>query len=613
MLDQMKVITIRTNKALQSGDFKLGRFKAQSSLLLKVLLCTLAVMTAGCSEPKEPSDKNAMSEESVSTPADLVLSGGKVVTVDDKLGTQEAIAVTGHVITAVGTNEEIKSYIGPETKVIDLKGKMVIPGFIEGHGHYLGLGRARQILDLSTAKNWNDIVNQVAVAVDSAQPGEWIFGRGWHQDKWDSLPAKSVDGVPLNDSLNAIAPDNPVYLGHASGHAAYANDASLIAAGVDDNTADPEGGMIVRTEDGRATGLLRENAQDIVEVAIDKYQSRLTPEENDQLQRERVRLAGQESLFFGITSFHDAGASFETIDFFKKLEDEGNLPVRLYVMVRRESNEVLAEKLPEYRMVAEGNDFLTVRSIKRQIDGALGAHGAWLLEPYEDLPKTAGLVLEPVADIEATAELAVTHGFQVNTHAIGTRANRETLDIYERTWQKMEADGSKLRWRVEHAQHIDPDDVPRFGKLGVLPMMQGVHATSDGPWIPSRLGEERTAVTSYPWRDLIETGAIIGNGTDVPVEPVSAIASYYSSVSRMTNKGERFHPKHVMTRMEALQSYTINNAYAAFEEDIKGSLVPGKLADIVVLSQNILEVEESQIPATEVLYTILGGEIKYQK
>lgn len=611
MQDQTKVLA---NSAIKTHQRR--RFEAQPSLLSRILLCALVVVTAGCSdtkESKEPLADDAMSEKSVSIPADLVLSGGKIVTVDDKLGTQEAIAVTGHLITAVGNNEEIKSYIGPETKVIDLNGKLVIPGFIEGHGHYLGLGRARQILDLSTAKNWNDIVNQVAVAVDSAQPGEWIFGRGWHQDKWDSLPAKSVDGVPRNDSLNAIAPDNPVYLGHASGHAAYANDASLAAAGIDDGTADPVGGTIVRTEDGRATGLLRENAQDIVEVAIDKYQSRLTPEENDQLQRERVRLAGQESLFFGITSFHDAGASFETIDFFKKLEEEGNLPVRLYVMVRRESNAVMAEKLPEYRMVAEENDFLTVRSIKRQIDGALGAHGAWLLEPYEDLPETAGLVLEPVADIEATAELAVTHGFQVNTHAIGTRANRETLDIYERTWQKMEADGSELRWRVEHAQHIHPDDVPRFGKLGVLPMMQGVHATSDGPWIPSRLGEERTAVTSYPWRDLIETGAIIGNGTDVPVEPVSAIASYYSSVSRMTNKGEQFHPKHVMTRMEALQSYTINNAYAAFEEDIKGSLVPGKLADIVVLSQDILEVEESKIPATDVLYTILGGEIKYQK
>jgi len=599
---------------IEGGSMR-GRTKIIVSLqtLCGAALALLLVGIAGCGESEMSLQDVETELKTALAPANLVLTNGKVVTVDDALGTQQALAVTGHTITAIGSNEDIAPYIGPKTKVLDLEGKLVIPGFIEGHGHYLSLGRARQILDLSTARNWGDILNQVAVAVDAAKPGEWIFGRGWHQDKWNNLPANSVDGVPINKSLNEIAPDNPVYLGHASGHAAYANDASLAAAGIDDSTVDPAGGTIVRTADGRATGLLRENAQDIVEVAIDKYQSRLTPEENEQLQRERARLAGQEALFFGITSFHDAGASFESIDFFKKLEAEGNLPIRLYVMVRGESNDIMAEKLPEYRMLAEGNDFLTVRSIKRQIDGALGAHGAWLLEPYEDLPDTAGLVLEPVAEIETTAELAVTHGFQVNTHAIGTRANRETLDIYERIWNKMEIDGADLRWRIEHAQHIHPDDVPRFGKLGVLPMMQGVHATSDGPWIPARLGEERTGITSYPWRDLIESGAIIGNGTDVPVEPISAIASYYSSVSRMTIKEEKFHPEHVMSRMEALESYTINNAYAAFEDDIKGSLTPGKFADIVVLSQDILEIEEDQIPKTEVLYTILGGEIKYQK
>jgi predicted amidohydrolase YtcJ len=324
-----------------------------------------------------------------------------------------------------------------------------------------------------------------------------------------------------------------------------------------------------------------------------------------------VRLAGKDALFYGVTSFHDAGSSFDRIDFFKKLEAEGNLPIRLYVMVRNESNSDMAEKLSDYRMIADGNDFLTVRSIKRQIDGALGAHGAWLLEPYEDMPTTSGLVLEPVEEIERTAELAVEHGFQVNTHAIGTRANRESLDIYERTWEKMKVSGQELRWRIEHAQHIHPKDVPRFGKLGVIAAMQGIHSTSDGPWIPSKLGEERARTTSYPWRDLINTGAIIGNGTDVPVEPINPIASFYASVTRMTNKGTLFYPEHVMTRMEALKSYTINNAYAAFEEDIKGSLTPGKLADIVILSQDIMTIPEEKIPATSVLYTIVGGKVSF--
>ena len=477
----------------------------------------------------------------------------------------------------------------------------------------MSLGRARQILDLSSAKNWQEIVNKVATAVDKAEPGEWIFGRGWHQEKWDSLPAKQVDGVPLNDALNEVAPKNPVYLGHASGHAAFANDAALRAGGIDDKTPDPDGGTIVRTAEGLATGLLRENAQDIVEAAVDAYQARLSPEENDQLMRERVALAAQEALFFGVTSFHDAGASFATIYFLQKLEASGELPVRLYVMVRGESNERMAEKLPDYLQVAEGNDFLTVRSIKRQIDGALGAHGAWLLEPYDDMPTTSGLVLEPVSEIERTAEIAAANGFQVNTHAIGTRANRETLDIYERTWKKLGISGQDLRWRVEHAQHIRPEDVPRFGQLGVIAAMQGIHCTSDGPWIPTRLGADRTRITSYPWRDLINTGAVIANGTDVPVEPISVMASFYASVSRMTNQGERFFPEQTMTRMEALKSYTLNNAYAAFEENVKGSLTVGKYADIVVLSQDILTVPEPQIPLTEVDYTIVGGQVKFDR
>ncbi len=549
-------------------------------------------------------------------PATLVLTGGKIVTVDPELGNHSAIALRGHKIAAVGSAADIAAYVGENTEVIDLKGRLVIPGFIEGHGHYLSLGRARQILDLASVKTWDDIVNMVAVAVDKAQPGEWIFGRGWHQDKWDGDFADSeeiVDGVPANDALSAISKDNPVYLGHASGHAAYANAAALAAAGITAASVDPEGGTIVRKADGSPSGLLRENAQDAVERAIAIYDQRLSPDEVEATLREQSNLAAREALRHGVTSFHDAGSSFKTIDFFKRLEAEGALPVRLYVMVRGESNEEMAKLLPSYRMVAEDNDFLTVRSIKRQIDGALGAHGAWLLEPYADMPNTAGLVLEPVADIERTADLAIQHGYQVNTHAIGTRANRETLDIYERAWKQAQASGKDLRWRVEHAQHIHPADVPRFGQLGVIAAMQGIHCTSDGPWIASRLGAERTGETSYPWRTLINTGAIIGNGTDVPVEPIDPIASYHATVTRITNTGEPFFPKHVMSREEALASYTINNAYAAFEENEKGSLTPGKLADLVVLSQDILTVPNEKVLDTRVDYTLVGGEIKYAR
>jgi predicted amidohydrolase YtcJ len=576
---------------------------------ISALVLCLSLLAA-CSQ--DPTENGADAATDLET-ADLVLRGGKVATVDPAIGNAQAIAVNGYQVTAVGSDDEISAYIGPETRVIELNGRFVMPGFIEGHGHYLGLGRAKQILDLRNVANWQEVVTMVAGAVDKAKPGEWIFGRGWHQDKWDSVPADAVDGVPRNDTLNAVSPDNPVSLGHASGHAAFFNDAALAEAGIDDDTPDPPGGTIVRTPEGKATGLMRETAQRLINDAINVYNSRMSPEETEALDRERVFLAADEALRHGVTSFHDAGANFETIDFFKKLEAEGNLPVRLYVMVRRESNEVMAEALPHYKMVIEGNDFLTVRSIKRQIDGALGAHGAWLLEPYVDLPESDGLVLETVEDIEGTAEVAVLHDFQVNTHAIGDRGVRETLDIYERVWDRMGVNGAALRWRIEHSQQIDPLDVPRYGELGVIASVQAVHGTSDGPWIPTRLGQERADATSQPWRDLINAGVLITNGTDVPVEPIDAIASYYSSVSRMMNNGIRFTPEQSMTREEALAAYTLTNAIAAFEEDYKGTLTPGKYADMVVLSQDLLTVEEVRIPDTTVDMTIVGGQVRYQR
>ena len=573
----------------------------------------LALALAACGGWQEASQTLELAATPAVAPADLVLRGGKVATVDPALGNAEAIAVNGYQVTAVGGNEEIAAYIGPDTEGIELNGRFAMPGFIEGHGHYMSLGRARQILDLTKVNNWGEIVTMVAGAVDKSQPGEWIFGRGWHQDNWDAVPFDAVDGAPRNDTLNAVSPDNPVSLGHASGHAGFFNDAALAAGGIDDDTPDPPGGTIVRTPDGRATGLMRETSQRLLNEAIGIYEGRLTPEEMKHIDRERAMLAADEALAHGVTSFHDAGSSFETIDFFKELEEEGKLPVRLYVMVRRESNKLMDQALPQYKMLPEGNDYLTVRSIKRQIDGALGSHGAWLLEPYVDLSETAGLVLEDVEDIEGTAELAIKHGFQVNTHAIGDRAVRETLDIYERVWERMEVDGKPLRWRIEHSQHIDPVDVPRYGQLGVIASVQAIHGTSDGPWIPSRLGDERAKSTSQPWRDLFNTGAIVTNGTDVPVEPIDAISSYYASVSRMMINGEKFYPEHAMTREEALLTYTLNNAIAAFEEDIKGTLTPGKYADIVVLSQDLLTVDEDKIPETTVDITIVGGEIKYRR
>jgi predicted amidohydrolase YtcJ len=324
-----------------------------------------------------------------------------------------------------------------------------------------------------------------------------------------------------------------------------------------------------------------------------------------------VELAGQDLLSKGITSFHDAGASFETIDLYRELAEQGNLPVRLYIMVRYETNETMEEKLPAYRMVGRYKGFVTVLSIKRQIDGALGPHGAWMLDPYEDLAESTGLMLEPVDDIKRTAEMAVRLGYQVNTHAIGDRANRETLDIYEEAFKSI-SNGPELRWRIEHAQHVHPDDVARFAELGVIAAMQGIHCTSDGPWVLKRLGEERAKSGAYLWRDFINAGVVVTNGTDVPVEDADPIASYHASVTRKMANGELFFPEQKMTREEALKSYTLANAYAAFEDQVKGSIAPGKYADITVLSRDILTVPDDEILEAEVVYTILGGKVKYR-
>jgi hypothetical protein len=545
------------------------------------------------------------------TPADLVLRGGRVVTLDEANPEGQALAITGYRVTAVGSDADIQRYVGPDTEVIELAGRLAIPGFIEGHGHFMGLGEAKLTVDLTAAGSWDDVLQQVEQAVRRAEPGAWVTGRGWHQEKWSQVPEPAVEGVPVNDSLDAVSPGNPVLLTHASGHAAFANDRALAAAGIGRDTPDPAGGTIVRDSRGDATGLLRETAQRLVGEALERARAARPPELIEMERRRMVEEAGLEALSKGITSFQDAGSSFATIDFLKGLADSGELPVRLYVMVRGESNPRLAERLPGYRILPEGNAFLSVRSIKRQIDGALGAHGAWLLEPYAD-HETTGLVLEPVEDIEETARIAIEHGFQVNTHAIGDRANREVLDLYQRVFEA-HPDRTGLRWRIEHAQHLHPDDVPRFAALGVIASMQGIHCTSDAPWVPRRLGEERAAAESYLWRSLLDSGAVVTNGTDAPVEDVDPIASFYATVTRRLADGSVFLPEQRLSRLEALRSYTLANAYAAFEEGIKGSLAPGKLADVAVLSLDVLEVPEHRIPEARVDLTIVGGDVRFRR
>ncbi len=541
-------------------------------------------------------------------PADMVLFNGKIVTVDDSNREVQAIAIKADKIVALGSDAEMKSFIGPKTNAIDLKGQLAIPGFNEGHGHFMGIGSAKMMLDLTTPKNWDEIVQMVADAAKKAKPGEWIIGRGWHQDKWNKVPEPAVEGLPVLDGLSKVSPDNPVYLTHASGHGAFVNAKALELAKVDSKTADPPGGEILRDKAGRPTGFLRETAQGIVARA---NKGPATAAERIEIARKQAELASQESLSKGITTFHDAGVGFETVAFYKKLADEGKLPLRLWVMIRA-SNDDLAKNLKKYRTIGYGNEHLTVRAIKVSIDGALGSRGAWLLEPYTDAPQLSGLNLVPVEAVKKTAKLAIENEYQLGVHAIGDRANREVLDIYEEAF-KANPGKKDLRWRIEHAQHLHLDDIPRFGKLGVVASMQGVHCTSDAAWVPDRLGDKRSEEGAYVWQKLMKSGALVTNGTDAPVEDVSPLASYYSTVSRKLANGSVFYPDQRMSRIEALRSYTINVAKSGFEDKIKGSLEKGKLADIVVLSKDILKIPENEIPTTEVVYTIVGGKIAYRK
>ncbi len=540
-------------------------------------------------------------------PADLVLRGGRIITLDDRTPSAQALAARDGAIVALGSDADIARFVGPNTQVVDLAGQTAIPGFIEGHGHFNGIGEGKLNLDLMSTKSWEEIVHQVALAVERAKPGQWIIGRGWHQEKWTSTPQPNVEGFPLHASLDKVSPNNPVILTHASGHASFANAKALELSGITKDTSNPSGGEILKDKSGNPTGLLRETASSLIRRGTGE--PRPTPEEADARANRALELADQEVTSKGITSFQDAGSSFELVNRIKRLIDAGRLNVRLWMMIRGGD----AQSLAANRVVGYGNNKLTVRAIKITADGALGSRGAWLLEPYADKADSTGLATTSVERMRTAAQTALEAGYQVCIHAIGDRANREVLNIYEETFKKNGRNGKDLRWRVEHAQHINAADIPRFGQLGVIAAMQGIHCTSDAPWVEPRLGAKRAEEGAYVWQKLMKSGAVVTNGTDAPVEDVDPIASYYATVTRKDKTGKVFYGDQKMTRLEALKSYTIANAFAAFEEDLKGTLSPGKLADITVLTQDITSVPDDEILKTEVSYTIIGGKIAYKK
>jgi len=542
---------------------------------------------------------------------DLIIYNGNIITIDDRKPVAQALAVRSDKILAVGTDEEITSLENSETRMINLQGQTAIPGLIEGHAHFMSYGYSMMKLRLNDLKNWSDIVALVEKSVATAKPGEWIIGRGWHQEKWDKNPTPNVSGYPVNDLLSKVSPNNPVYLTHASGHGIISNKYAMKLAGITSQTRDPLGGLILHDSKGKPTGVFLENADTLIVNRYQEYLNALTPEQKLIRKTKALNLANRGCLKLGITSFHDAGASYKEIDFYKSMVDSKQQKVRLWVMLEEENN-LLKKSVAPYIFKNYGNNRLTIGGIKRYMDGALGAHGAWLIEPYNDLPESHGLNTIDLAEFEETAEIAIENELQLCTHSIGDLGNRTTLDIYEKVINKY-APGKDLRWRIEHAQHLHPDDIGRFASLGIIPVMQSIHCTSDGPWVIKKLGEKRSRDGAYVWRSLMDSGAIIANGTDAPVESINPFENYYSAVTRKMSNDQAFYPDQNMTREEALRSYTINPAFSAFEENIKGSLTPGKLADITVLSQNILTVDEEKIADTYVIYTIVGGKILYQQ
>jgi predicted amidohydrolase YtcJ len=565
-----------------------------------VLLALAIFAVCACQQPHET--------------ADLVFTGGTIYTVDDAQPVVEAVAVKEGKILFAGDEAAARKYVGEKTRVIGLHGETMTPGFIDGHAHIMEVGYNELELDLATVESYEELVELVREAAKKAPPGQWILGRGWHQDKWAHAPKVLVKGFQTHALLSSASPDNPVFLWHASGHAAIANAKAMEMAGVNQipieklpTRGSSERGEIIRDDLGNPTGIFTENAMNLIAKHI--------PENSAERDEEALRRALQACARNGITGLHDAGASRSSLRLFEKLRKENRLTVRLYAMVAGWDADLLHEWLARGPQIDPAH-FLTIRSIKLSCDGALGSRGAWLLEPYTDRPGFYGMATTPMDTVLSVARQALEHGFQLCSHAIGDRTNREVLDQYEVAIKENPEKAKDHRFRIEHAQHLHPLDIPRFAQLGVIASMQAIHMSSDRPWAIDRLGEKRIKEGAYAWRSLISTGAKIINGTDSPVEPLNPIACFYAAVTRKTLKGEPaggYEPEQKMTREEALQSYTINGAYGGFQEKFLGSIEAGKCADFTVFSRDIMTVPETEILGTEVVMTVVNGQVIYQK
>lgn len=536
--------------------------------------------------------------------ADIVFYNGNIYTVSDKQPKAEAIAVKDSKIIFVGTNDQAKTYVNSGTQVLDLRGSTVVPGMTDGHYHLSGVGDREVMLNLEGVSSLSEMLAKLKAEVDRTPKGKWIVGRGWIETFWQP-PV-----FPTNEDLDKVSPNNPVFLDRADGHGAVVNSQALKIAGIDKNTVNPFGGEILRDKkSGSATGMLLDSAQLLVTKHI--------PEQTEEEKLNSLMIGSKRSVELGWCQIQNAGGSYEEIARLKKLYQENKIKLRIYTAVYGPTKDS-SRLIEEGPIIGEFGNKLTVRTIKVSFDGALGSRGAALLEPYADAKETSGFLTKKESDLIPMFTDALKKGIQIQTHAIGDRANREILNIYERLFQSIPIKERKLsepRWRIEHAQIVNPSDIPRFARLGIIPSMQPSHAISDLHFAPRRVGVDRLK-GAYAWKSLIKTGAIIPAGSDAPVERGEPMIEFYAAVARKDLKGfsgEGWHEEEAVSREEALKMFTLWAAYAAFEENIKGSIEVGKLADLTVLSADIMKIPASEIPKTKCVMTVIGGEVVYKQ
>lgn len=538
-----------------------------------------------------------------SNAADIVFKNGNVYTVDPKTPRAQAIAVNKDRIVFVGSDADAQKFVGPKTRVVDLKGSTVLPGFADAHQHLSGVGFREMTLNLEGTTSLEDFLAKVKARVEQAKPGEWVTGRGWIETHW------KPPVFPTRWDLDKVAPNNPVILGRADGHGSVANTAALNLGGIDKNTPNPFGGEISKDkQSGEPNGMLLDAAQGLVRRRIPPT----TPAEAERA----VVLGVKRNIELGWTQIQDAGGSYNDVEVFKKLYGEGKIKLRIYKAVHGPGPSA-TRLLNDGPTIGAFDNRFTFRTIKVVSDGALGSRGAALLGPYSDASDTSGFLTVKAEDLRPMLIEALRKGIQVETHAIGDRANRFILDEYESAFKAVPASERKVadpRWRVEHAQIVNPADIPRFAKLGIIPSMQPSHAIGDLHFAPSRVGIPRLA-GSYAWETFIKSGVVIAGGSDAPVERGEPMIEFYAAVARKDQKGfsgEGWHPEEAVSRADALKMFTLWPAYAAFEEKLRGSIEVGKLADLTILSADIMTIPAPEILKTRCVMTVINGEIVYE-